>query len=133
MITQVEFLKHNSHKSFAIVDAAMNDLIRPCLYDAWHTISEVITPSDNSQTSTYDVVGPVCETADFLGKDRKLSIASGDYLAVHSAGAYSFVMSSNYNTRPRATEVMVNDEQWQVIRKREMVEDLFKDESIAKW
>jgi len=122
-VTQVEYLKANSEKRFAVVDGAMNDLIRPALYSAWQDIQAVENlPRDSHQ---YDVVGPVCESADFLGKDRALAIAQGDYLAVMTSGAYGFVMSSNYNTRPRAAEVMVSEGSAHVVRQRETVESLF--------
>jgi len=128
LLTRIEYLKRNEDKHFAVVDAAMNDLIRPALYSAWQGI-EAVEPR-NSEPKQYDVVGPVCESADFLGKDRSLSVEQGDLLAVMSAGAYGFVMSSNYNTRPRAAEVMVSGEEAYVVRERESVEDLFADESL---
>jgi len=128
LLTRIEYLKSNEDKHFAIVDAAMNDLIRPALYSAWQAI-EAVEPSD-APTKQYDVVGPVCESSDFLGKDRALSIEQGDVLAVMSAGAYGFVMSSNYNTRPRAAEVMVSGDEAYVVRERENTEDLFADESL---
>ncbi len=127
-ITRVEYLKDNGCKHFAIVDGAMNDLIRPALYDAWQEIVPVRIAAH--EPKTYDVVGPVCESADFLGKDRALSIAAGELLAVRTAGAYSFVMSSNYNSRPRAAEVMVDGSQVYQIRQREAVEDLYSLESV---
>ena len=108
LLTRVEYLKHTAHKNFAIVDAAMNDLQRPALYNAWHAIVPV-APRAGTATD-YDVVGPVCETGDFLGKQRALVLAEGDLLAVRSAGAYGFTMSSNYNSRPRAAEVLVRGE-----------------------
>ncbi len=128
LLTRVEYLKSNEDKHFAVVDAAMNDLIRPALYSAWQAI-EAVEPRD-TEPEQYDVVGPVCESADFLGKNRSLSIEQGDLLAVMSAGAYGFVMSSNYNTRPRAAEVMVSGDEAYVVRERERVEDLFVDESV---
>ncbi|MFK7892955.1 MAG: diaminopimelate decarboxylase, partial [Granulosicoccus sp.] len=128
LLTQVEYLKANEDKHFAVVDAAMNDLIRPALYSAWQGIEEVeLLPRE---TRSYDVVGPVCESADFLGKDRELAIAQDDLLCVHSAGAYSFVMSSNYNTRPRAAEVMVDGENSYLVRAREETEALFAREYL---
>ncbi|WP_394173806.1 diaminopimelate decarboxylase [Thalassotalea litorea] len=127
LVTEVEFLKTNEDKHFAIVDAAMNDLIRPALYQAWQEIVEV-EQNPNTPTQTYDVVGPVCETGDFIGKDRALAIMAGDLLAVRSAGAYGFTMSSNYNSRPRAAEVMVDGEHSFVIRERESFNDLIKGE-----
>ena len=128
LLTRVEYLKSNDEKHFAVVDAAMNDLIRPALYSAWQSI-EAVEPRD-VLPKQYDVVGPVCESSDFLGKNRSLSIEQGDLVAVMSAGAYGFVMSSNYNTRPRAAEVMVSGDEAYVVRERENVEDLFVDESV---
>ena len=128
LLTRVEYLKHNDHKNFAIVDAAMNDLQRPALYDAWHD-SVPVLPRDTA-TSRYDIVGPICETGDFLGKDRELALAEGDLLAVRSAGAYGFTMSSNYNSRPRAAEVMVDGTHAHVIRERETLEDLYRHEHL---
>ncbi len=128
LLTTVEYLKLTPHKNFAVVDAAMTELIRPSLYDAWQAIEPVI--DRGGQTRRYDVVGPVCETADFLGKDRELAIEEGDLLAVRSAGAYGFVMSSNYNTRPRPPEILVDGERAYLIRRRERVEELFEGESI---
>ena len=128
LLTQVEYLKSNGEKNFAIVDAAMNDMLRPALYQAWMDIQPV-TDSD-VETKTYDVVGPVCETGDFLGKDRSLAIAEGDCLCVFSAGAYGFVMSSNYNTRPRAAEIMVHGDQTHLVRARETIEDLVRGEQL---
>src|SRR5690554_463920 len=121
MLTRVEFIKHTPHKHFAIVDGAMNDLLRPSLYGAWQDIVPVTERTDGD-AHTYDVVGPVCESGDFLGKGRELRIAAGDLLAVHSAGAYGFVMSSNYNTRNRAAEVMVSNDQAFLVRERETIE-----------
>ena len=129
LLTTVQYLKHNASKNFAVVDAAMNDLLRPALYGAWQNIVPVVQ-QPQGDARVYDIVGPVCETGDFLGKERELALAEGDLLAVRSAGAYGFTMSSNYNTRPRAPEVMVDGDRYQVIRKRETVAELFKDESI---
>jgi diaminopimelate decarboxylase len=129
LVTKVEFLKPSDYKNFAIVDAAMNDLIRPALYSAWQEIIPV-TPRTTGEALTYDVVGPVCETGDFLGKERDLNIQAGDLLAVRSAGAYGFVMASNYNTRPRVAELMVDGEQVYVVRQRETLDDLIKGESV---
>ena len=129
LVTEVEFLKENEERNFAIVDAAMNDLIRPALYQAWQAIIPVEI-RDDVTAKTYDVVGPVCETGDFLGKDRALAIEAGDLLAVRSSGAYGFAMSSNYNSRPRAIEVMVDGEQVHVIRKRETIEQLWLGEKL---
>ena len=128
LLTQVEYLKHTEHKDFAIVDAAMNDLIRPALYQAWMDVTAV-RPRD-SEARAYDIVGPICETGDFLAKDRQLALAEGDLLAVHSAGAYGFVMSSNYNTRGRAAEVLVDGDQAFEVRRRETVAELFAGESL---
>jgi diaminopimelate decarboxylase len=128
LLTTVEYLKHTAHRNFAIVDAAMNDLQRPALYNAWHDIVPV-QPREGAATR-YDVVGPVCETGDFLGKDRELLLAEGDLLAIRSAGAYGFSMSSNYNSRPRAAEVMVEGEQVFVIRERETLDDLYRHEQL---
>lgn len=128
LLTQVEYLKHTEHKDFAIVDAAMNDLIRPALYQAWMNVTAV-TPRA-SAARAYDIVGPICETGDFLAKDRQLALEEGDLLAVHSAGAYGFVMSSNYNTRGRAAEVLVDGEQAIEVRRRETVAELYAGESL---
>ena len=131
MLTRVNLLKENHGKHFAVVDGAMNDLIRPSLYSAWQRIVPVMqAPSPNAQSATYDVVGPVCESGDFLGKDRELSLQPGDLLAVRSAGAYSFVMSSNYNTRPRAAEVLVDGDSAHTVRRRETYADLLAHESL---
>ena len=128
LLTQVEYLKHTEHKDFAIVDAAMNDLIRPALYQAWMDVTAV-RPRDNAARA-YDIVGPICETGDFLAKDRQLALEEGDLLAVHSAGAYGFVMSSNYNTRGRCAEVLVDGDQAFEVRRRETVAGLFAGESL---
>jgi diaminopimelate decarboxylase len=128
LLTKVEFLKHTEHKNFAIIDAAMNDLMRPALYQAWQDIIPV-KPREGEAT-TYDLVGPICETGDFIGKDRALALEPNDLLAVRSAGAYGFVMSSNYNTRPRVAEVMVDGETAHLVRKRETLESLWELESI---
>ena len=133
LLTRVQFIKHNEDKNFAIVDAAMNDLMRPALYQAWQAITPVVENSSRQskrQSKIYDVVGPICETGDFLGKQRELAIASGDLLAVFSAGAYGFTMSSNYNSRPRVAEIMVDGDRYQVVRQRESVEQLFANETI---
>lgn len=129
-VTRVEFLKANDHKNFAIIDGAMNDLIRPALYGAWQEIVAVQPRTDGTPERRWDVVGPVCETGDFLGKERDLAIAAGDLLAVRSAGAYGFVMSSNYNTRGRAAEVMVDGSNAHLVRRRETVAELFALESL---
>lgn len=129
LLTRVEFLKPGETKNFAIVDAAMNDLIRPALYQAWQNIIAVDTRLARD-SGTYDVVGPVCETGDFLGKDRELAIAADDLLAVRSAGAYGFVMASNYNSRPRPAEVMVDGDRVHLVRARERLEDLWAGETL---
>ena len=128
LLTRVEYLKPTEHKNFAIVDAAMNDLIRPALYQAWQGIVPV-NPRD-TESQVWDIVGPVCETGDFLGKDRELAIEQGDLLAIKSSGAYGFTMSSNYNSRPRACELMVDGDAVHVIRKRETIDDLVALEAI---
>ena len=128
LLTRVEYLKHTEHKDFAIVDAAMNDLIRPALYQAWMDVVAV-QPRD-AVARPYDIVGPICETGDFLAKDRELALAEGDLLAICSAGAYGFVMSSNYNTRGRAAEVLVDGAQSFEVRRRESVQELFAGESL---
>ncbi|MDX2505783.1 MAG: diaminopimelate decarboxylase [Gammaproteobacteria bacterium] len=132
LLTRVQYLKHNEEKNFAVVDAAMNDLMRPALYGAWQSIEPVLklSPGHNRQTKVYDVVGPICETGDFLGKERTLTIEQGDLLFVRSAGAYGFTMSSNYNSRPRVAEIMVDGNKHQVVRQRETIEQLFANESV---
>lgn len=129
LLTRVQYLKPGEEKNFAIVDAAMNDMIRPALYQAWLTIDSV-RPNSSAPTSTWDVVGPVCETGDFLGKDRELAIEPGDLLCVGSSGAYGFSMSSNYNSRGRAAEIMVDGEQMFEVRRRETFEDLIRGETV---
>lgn len=122
-VTKVEYLKHNAHKNFAIVDGAMNDLLRPALYGAWQNIVAVQEHAAGTVPErVYDVVGPVCESSDFLGKERTLAIAQGDLLAVRTAGAYGFVMSSNYNTRNRVAEIMVEGDKATVVRQRETLD-----------
>lgn len=128
LVTEVEFLKTNQDKHFAIVDAAMNDLLRPSLYQAWQNIIAV-EPRDG-ESKSYDIVGPICETGDFLGKDRDLCIEEGDLLAVRSSGAYGFTMSSNYNSRPRIAEVMVDGDQSTLVRARETIEQLWQGEQL---
>jgi len=129
LLTKVEYLKPGQEKNFAIVDAAMNDLIRPALYSAWMNIVPVQLKAE-LKAQRYDVVGPVCETGDFLGKDRDLAIAPGDLLAVRSAGAYGFTMSSNYNSRPRAAEVLVDGSSTYLVRRREQWQDLWQGEQL---
>lgn len=129
LLTTVEFLKLNPHKNFAVIDAAMNDMLRPSLYQAWMDLLPV-TPREDVDARLYDVVGPVCETGDFLAKDRELRIESGDLLALASSGAYGFTMSSNYNSRGRVAEVMVDGDQHYLIRARETVADLMRGEAL---
>ena len=126
-VTRVEYVKRSEHKNFAIVDGAMNDLLRPALYNAWQEIIPVTRSS--GAFATYDVVGPICESADFLGKDRELQLAGSELLAIRSAGAYGFVMSSNYNSRPRAPEIMVDGSNVHLVRRRESLADQLELES----
>jgi len=128
LLTQVEYLKPSDAKHFAIVDAAMNDLLRPTLYDAYHGVLPVVPRV--GQTHIYDVVGPVCESGDWLAKDRELTLAQGDLLAIESAGAYGMVMASQYNTRARAAEVLVDGHHVHVVRERETVAALFAGEAM---
>jgi diaminopimelate decarboxylase len=129
LITQVDFLKTTEKHNFALVDAAMNDLLRPALYQAWMDIKPLEVNSDVTEKA-WNIVGPVCETGDFLGKDRRLALSAGDRLAVLGAGAYGFVMASNYNTRPRAAEIMIDGDQMHLVRERETLADLFKHEHL---
>jgi len=128
LLTRVEYLKHGTARNFAVVDAAMNDLIRPALYDAWHGVMQVARREGPARR--YDIVGPVCESADFLAKERTLSIAAGDLLAIMSAGAYGMTMSSNYNSRPRPPEIMVDGARMWLIRERENTQGLFASERL---
>ena len=128
LLTKVEYLKPGEVKNFAVIDAAMNDLARPALYDAWHTIAPV--KPRGGQPRTWQIVGPICESGDFLGHDRELVLEPGDLLAILSAGAYGMTMSSNYNTRPRVAEIMVDGNQTHLIRRRETVEELYAPESL---
>jgi diaminopimelate decarboxylase len=128
LLTRVEYLKHGESKDFAVVDAAMNDLIRPALYDAWHDVLPV-TRREGPQRR-YDIVGPVCESADFLARERDLAVAQGDLLAIMSAGAYGMAMSSNYNSRPRAAEIVVDGAKPWLVRERERAESLFASERL---
>jgi len=132
LLTGVQYLKHTDAKNFAIVDAAMNDLLRPTLYDAWHSVEQVGQPAEQrpADAKTYDVVGPICESGDWLARDRELDLRQGDLLAIMSAGAYAFTMSSQYNTRPRPAEVMVDGGSYHVVRPRETLESLFADEKV---
>jgi len=129
LMTKVEYIKKTDDRNFAIVDAAMNDLVRPALYQSWQAIEEV-KQADAEPKQVYDIVGPVCETGDFLGKERHLNIEPGDLLFIRSAGAYGFTMSSNYNSRPRAAEIMVDGDKVHLVRARETVESLFAGEQI---
>ncbi|MBQ0721576.1 MAG: diaminopimelate decarboxylase [Gammaproteobacteria bacterium] len=129
LLTRVEYLKNAGDKNFAIVDAAMNDMLRPALYEAWLDI-ETVSENKQANTAIYDIVGPVCETGDFLGKQRSLAIGEGDLLCIHSAGAYGMSMSSNYNSRPRAVEIMVDDSKAHLIKARETNADLMRGESL---
>ena len=129
LVTKVEYLKSNESRNFAIVDAGMNDMIRPALYQAYMNILEIDRTLAREE-KIYDVVGPICETSDFLGKQRKLAIAEGDYLAQRSAGAYGASMSSNYNSRPRTAEVMVDGDKAYLIRRREALNELWQLESV---
>ena len=130
LLTRIEYVKHGAAKNFVVVDAAMNDLLRPALYQAWHEVVTVRPPG--AVEEVYDVVGPVCESADFLAKERKLSVVSGGLLAIRSAGAYGMAMSSNYNSRPRCAEVMVSGGHAEQVRRRERVEELYAQESIPE-
>ena len=129
LLTRVEYLKETGEKSFALIDAAMNDLLRPTLYQAHQEIVPVIERTEGD-AALYDLVGPICETGDFLGKDRRLRLQPGDLLAVRSSGAYGFTMSSNYNSRPRPPEVMVDGDRLHLVRQRETIAELFRGESI---
>mgnify|MGYP002627207134 CR=1 FL=1 len=125
----MEDIKHGEEKNFVVVDAAMNDLARPALYDAYHEITPVV--SKNIVPITADIVGPICESGDFLGKNRALAVEEGDLLCIQSAGAYGMSMSSNYNARPRAAEVLVSGSLKKIIRRRETMDDLWQAEIIA--
>jgi diaminopimelate decarboxylase len=129
LLTRVVYVKEGHGRRFALVDAAMNDLVRPALYGAWHDIVPVRGEAPGGSVPV-DVVGPVCETADYLGRDRRLAVQAGDLLAVRDAGAYGFAMSSNYNSRPRCAEVMVSDGHARLVRRRETTEDLWRGESL---
>ena len=129
LLTRVEFLKCTEHRNFAVIDAAMNDLIRPALYGAWQAVVPV-SPRETGDEKVWDLVGPVCETGDFLAKDRRLRLQPGDLLAVRSAGAYGFVMSSNYNTRNRPPELMVDGDRVHVVRQRESLDDQLRLEAV---
>jgi diaminopimelate decarboxylase len=128
LLTRVEYIKRGEEKNFVVVDAAMNDLLRPALYEAWHEVKPVLQRDVSPET--YDVVGPICETGDFLALDRSLAVREGDLVAIMSAGAYGMSMSSNYNTRPRAAEVMIDRDALHLIRTRESITSLFADEKL---
>jgi diaminopimelate decarboxylase len=130
LLTRVEYVKPGASRNFLVVDAAMNDLIRPPLYDAWHDVRTVRERDANAAVAVYDVVGPICESADFLARERPLAAAAGDLLAILSAGAYGMSMSSNYNSRPRAAEVLVAGADARLVRRRESVDDLFRSEEL---
>jgi diaminopimelate decarboxylase len=133
LVTSALYRKDSGEKRFLIVDAGMNDLIRPSLYDAYHDIRPVIEPA-SPEKAVFDVVGPICESGDFLGKERDMPlIKNGDLLAVMSAGAYGFSMSSNYNSRPRAAEVLVRGNEYHIVRERETYNDLIKGEKVPRW
>jgi diaminopimelate decarboxylase len=125
LLTRVEYVKPGTARNFLVVDAAMNDLVRPALYSAWHEVKPILQPESNARSAVYDVVGPVCESGDFLAKDRLLAAREGDLLAVMSAGAYGMTMSSNYNSRPRAPEILVDGAAAHLVRERETLEGLF--------
>lgn len=133
LLTRVEYVKPGEAKNFVVVDAAMNDLIRPALYGAWHEVKNLREAESGAAGGVYDIVGPVCESADWLAKDRRLAVRQGDFLAILSAGAYAMVMSSNYNTRPRAAEVMVSGADARLVRRRESVAQLFEGELVPAW
>jgi diaminopimelate decarboxylase len=130
LVTRVEYVKPGAARNFLVVDAAMNDLIRPPLYDAWHDVRAVRERDERAADAVYDVVGPICESADFLARDRRLAAAAGDLLAILSAGAYGMSMSSNYNSRPRAAEVLVAGSDARLVRRRESIEELFRSEQL---
>jgi diaminopimelate decarboxylase len=133
LVTSALYHKDSGEKRFLIVDAGMNDLIRPSLYEAYHDIRPVVEPAKAAE-AVFDVVGPICESGDFLGRDRKMpEINQGDLLAVMSAGAYGFTMSSNYNSRPRAAEVLVRGNDYYIVRERETYTDLVKGEKMPRW
>jgi len=133
LLTKVEYVKPGESKNFVVVDAAMNDLIRPALYGAWHEVRQVRETELDAAAGVYDIVGPVCESADFLARERRLAVRPGRLLAVMSAGAYGMVMSSNYNARPRPAEVLVSGTDAQLVRRRETTQELLALESIPQW
>src|SRR5690554_3176983 len=130
LLTEVQYLKHSEAKNFAIVDAAMNDLLRPTLYDAWHDVEAVNPRLVTDSTPVYDIVGPICESGDWLARERRMELHQGDLLAIMSAGAYAFTMSSQYNTRARPAEIMVDGNRSHVVRQRESIASLFQNEKI---
>ena len=130
LLARVEYVKPGAARSFLVVDAAMNDLLRPALYGAWHEVLPARQPEAGAAQAVYDVVGPVCESADFLAKERRLSARAGDLLALMSAGAYGMVMASNYNSRPRAAEVLVEGGSARLVWRRETMDELFAQERI---
>ena len=130
LLTRVEYVKKTLHRNFGIVDAAMNDILRPSLYDAWHDIIPLTRQAPGAGNDIYDIVGPVCETGDFFGRARNLSLTEGEVLAVCTAGAYGFCMSSNYNSRPRACEIMLDRGNIHEIRRRENIDDLLTGETL---
>ena len=130
LLSRIEYVKPGVARNFVVVDAAMNDLVRPALYGAWHEVCTVREPEEGAAQAVYDVVGPVCESGDFLAKDRRLAAREGDLLALMSAGAYGMAMSSNYNSRPRAAEVLVDGAAAHLVRDRETIEQLFALERI---
>jgi diaminopimelate decarboxylase len=131
LLARIEYVKHTGAKKFLVVDAAMNDLLRPALYGAWHDVLPV--RKKRGKAAVYDVVGPICESADFLAQRRTLAANQGDLLAVMSAGAYGMVQSSNYNSRPRAAEVVVDGDNAHLVRRRESAEQLYALEKIPQW
>ncbi len=133
LLTRVEYVKPGEAKNFVVVDAAMNDLLRPALYDAWHEIRQVRETESDGLAGVYDVVGPICESADFLARERKLAPRPGGLLAIMSAGAYGMAMSSNYNTRPRPAEVLVSGGEMHLARRRETTQELLALETIPQW
>jgi len=132
LLTEIQYLKYGASKNFAVVDAAMNDLMRPAMYEAWHGVQTVLQENPDAGSHTYDVVGPICESGDWLARGRTLAVEAGDLLAFLSAGAYGMTMASNYNTRGRAAEVMVDGDRVHLIRKREDARDLFALESTLR-
>ena len=133
LVTRVEYVKPGESRNFLVVDAAMNDLLRPALYGAWHEVRPLREAESSAAGDVYDIVGPVCESADFLAKERRLAARAGDMLAIMSAGAYGMCMSSNYNTRPRAAEVMVSGREARLVRRRETLEELYALEQVPSW